>query len=156
MACYAYSVLTQWFCSVYSGAGSEPSLNQMAKQVVIASSATPKDVNDALLTQEPTYDIPDVVQLTDRKGGDTSKVIIIPVEAANFITGKAHCAYVTTRSEEDLEDCLICDGGATCILTKGRRNSDSAWNYLDALYSPMLQSVLCSLGRVQSNDPRHY
>ncbi len=43
----------------------------MAKQVVIASSVTPKDVNDALLSQETTYDIPDVVQppATDRKGG---------------------------------------------------------------------------------------
>ncbi len=76
MACYAYSVLTRWVSSVYSGAGSEPSLDQMSKQVVIASSVTPKDVNDVLLSQETTYDIPDAVQLTDRKGEDTSKVII--------------------------------------------------------------------------------
>ncbi len=37
MACYAtyaYSVLNQWFGSVYSGAGSEPSVNKMAKQQV--------------------------------------------------------------------------------------------------------------------------
>ena len=32
MACYAYSVLTRWFSSVYSGAGSRPSSDQMAKQ----------------------------------------------------------------------------------------------------------------------------
>ncbi len=47
-----------WFGSVYSGARSEPSVNQMADQVVnlvIASSVTPKDVNDALLSQETTY-----------------------------------------------------------------------------------------------------
>ncbi len=75
---------------MYSGAGSEHSLNQMEKQVVIASSVTSKDVTDALLTQETTYDIPFVVQPTERKGGNTSKVIIIPVETANFITGKAH------------------------------------------------------------------
>ncbi len=73
MACYAYSVLTRWFCRVYSGAGSEPSLNQMAKQVVIASSATSKDVNDALLTKETTCNIPNVIQPTDRKGGDITK-----------------------------------------------------------------------------------
>jgi hypothetical protein len=30
----SYSVLTRWFSSVHSGAGSEPSLNQMAKQSV--------------------------------------------------------------------------------------------------------------------------
>ena len=44
----------------------------MAKKVVIASSVTPKDVNDALLSQETTgtYDIPDVVPATERKGGD--------------------------------------------------------------------------------------
>ncbi len=97
MACYAYSVLSLLFGSVYSGAGSEPSVNQMAKQVVIASSVTPKDVNNAFLSQETTYDIPDVVQSTDRKGGDTSEVIIIPVETAIYITGKILCADVTTR-----------------------------------------------------------
>ncbi len=68
MACYAYSVLNRWFSSVYSKAGSEPSANQMAKQAVIASSVTPKDVNNALLSQETTYDIPDVFQPTDRRG----------------------------------------------------------------------------------------
>ena len=72
MVCYAYSVLTRWFTSVYSGAGSEPSLNQMAKQVVIASSVTPKKVNDALLSPETTYDIPDAVRPTNSKGGDTT------------------------------------------------------------------------------------
>ena len=76
----------------------------MAKQVVIASSVTPKDVNDVLLSQETTYDIPYAVKTTDRKEGDTSKVIIIPVETANFITGKAHSAFVTTKSEEELEE----------------------------------------------------
>ena len=118
MACYAYSVLNRWFSSVCSGAGSEPSVDQMAKQVVIASSVTPEDVNDALLSQETTYDIPDVVQPTDRKGGDNSKAIIIPAETASYITGKIRSAYVTTRSDKDLEDCFICDGGATWTLTE--------------------------------------
>ena len=31
MACYAYSVLTRWFSSMYSGAGSRPVLDQMVK-----------------------------------------------------------------------------------------------------------------------------
>ncbi len=79
---------------------------------------TPKDVNDALLSQETTYDIPDVVQPTDRKGGDNSKAIIIPAETASYITGKIRGAYVTTRSDKDLEDCFICDGGATWTLTE--------------------------------------
>ncbi len=91
-------MLTRWFGNVYSGAGSGPSPDhQMVKQVVIASSATPKDVNDVLLLQETTFDIPAAFQSTNRKGGDTCKVIIIPVETANFITGKAHSAFVTTR-----------------------------------------------------------
>ncbi len=66
----------------------KPSVYQMGKQVVIASSVTPKDVNDATLSQVTTYDIPDVVQPTDRKEGDNSKVIIIPAETASYITGK--------------------------------------------------------------------
>ncbi len=50
-------------------------------------------------------------------------MIIIPVESlllgtANLITGKAYSAFVSTRSIEDLENPLICDGGATCNLTK--------------------------------------
>jgi hypothetical protein len=83
---------------------------------------TPKDVNDATLSQETTYYITDVVQLTARKGGDNSKVIIIPAETASYITSKICCAYITTRSDEELEDCLICDGGATCTLTKSLEN----------------------------------
>ena len=113
---YVYSVLTRWFGSVCSGAGSRPSENQMAKQVVIASSVTPMDVCDGSHLQETTYDVPDIVQPTSRKGGDPRKVIVIPEETANFITGKAHSAFVTTRSEEEMEDALICDGGATCTL----------------------------------------
>ena len=48
----------------------------MAKQVVIASSVTPREINDSSQLQETTYDIPDIVQPTKRKGGDTDKVII--------------------------------------------------------------------------------
>ena len=35
MECYAYSVLTRWFSSVYSGAGSRPFSDQMAKQNIV-------------------------------------------------------------------------------------------------------------------------
>ncbi len=80
MACYAYSVLTRWFSSVYSGAGREPSLDQVVKQVVIASSVTYREVNasDQSHLPETTHDIPDIVQLINRKERDTDKVIIIP------------------------------------------------------------------------------
>ena len=60
MACYAYSVLTQWFSSVCSGAGSETPLSKeskqvvkASKQVVIASSMTPIEVNDVSSRPEP-------------------------------------------------------------------------------------------------------
>ena len=118
MACYAYSVLTRWFSSVYSGAGSRPS----SDQVVIASSVTPREFNDSSQLPETTYDIPDIVQPTKRKGGDTDKVIIIPVETCNSIMGHAHSAFVSTRSIDEMEDALICDGGATCTLTKSLEN----------------------------------
>ncbi len=49
-------------------------------------------------------------------------LIILPVETAICITGKAHNAFVTTRSAEEFEDCLICNGGATCTLTKSLKN----------------------------------
>ena len=98
----------------------------MAKQVVIASSVTPSELNDNSQLPETTYagDLPDIVQPTKRKGGDTEKVIIIPVETCNFIMGHAHhdSAFVSTRSINDMEDALICDGGATCTLTKSLEN----------------------------------
>ena len=56
------------------------------------------------------------------KEGITAKVIIIPAKTASYITGRIRGAYVTTRSDEELEDCLICDGGATCTLTKSLKN----------------------------------
>ena len=158
MACYAYSVLTRWFSSVYSGAGSRPSSDQMAKQVVIAASesVTPRELNDSSQLPETTYDIPDIVQPTKRKEGDTDKVIIIPVETCTFIMGHAHSAFVSTRSIDDMEDSLICDGGATCTLTKslenctqckvqtkGGRNSDSAWRNHHENNAPLLQNIFC-------------
>jgi hypothetical protein len=103
---------------VYSGAGGRPFSDQMSKQVVTASSVTPIDVNERSRLPESTYDIPDIVQQISRKGGDTNKVIIIPVETANVITDKAHSAFVSTRSIEDEGNSLICDRGATCTLTK--------------------------------------
>ena len=69
MACYAYRVLTQWFSSVYSGAGSETPLSKESKQVVIASSMTPMDVNDISSRLETTVDVPDSCQEPDRKRG---------------------------------------------------------------------------------------
>ena len=117
MACYAYSVLTQWFSSVCSGTGSETPLSKEPEQVVIASPMTPMDVND-ISSLETIADVPDSCQEPDRKGGDTAKVIIIPTETANYIMGHAHSAFVSTRSVSDMEDASISDGGAKCTLTK--------------------------------------
>ena len=49
-------------------------------------------------------------------------MIIITTETANYIMGHAHSAFVSTRSVSDMEDTLICDGGATCTLTKTLEN----------------------------------
>ncbi len=80
MACYVYSVLTRWFSGVYCGAGSETALSRQSKQVVIASSMTPMDVNDISSRPETTYDVPESCQEPNRKEGDTANVIIIPTE----------------------------------------------------------------------------
>jgi hypothetical protein len=52
MASYAYSVLNHWFGTVHSKSGSEPSVIRWRSRLW---SVTPKDVNDALLSQETTY-----------------------------------------------------------------------------------------------------
>ncbi len=122
MACYAYSVLTRWFSSVYCRAGCETALSKQSKQIVIASLMTPMDVNNISSLQETTNDLPESCQEPNRKGGDTAKVIIIPSETANYIMGRAHGAFVSTRSVADMEDALICHGGATCTSTKTLEN----------------------------------
>jgi hypothetical protein len=82
----------------------------------------PMEVNDKSSRPETTDDVPESCQEPNRKGGDTAKVIIIPTETANYIMGHAHSAFVSTRSVSDMEDALICDGGATCTLTKTLEN----------------------------------
>ena len=71
------------------------------------------DVNDISSRLETAVDVPDRCQEPDRKGGDTDKVIIISTETVNYIMGHSHGAFVSTRSVSDMEDALICDGGAT-------------------------------------------
>jgi hypothetical protein len=165
MACYAYNVLTSWFSSVYCRAGSETAWSQQSKQVVIASSMTPMDVNDISSRPETTDDVPESCQEPIRKGGDTAKVIIIPTETANYIMGHAHSAFVSTRTKSDMEDPLICDGGATytCTLTKTLenctqckpkcRNSHCARCDNHAYNTPLSYDVLRSrlVGRNSSN-----
>ena len=135
----------------------------MAKQVVIASSVTPREFNDSSQLMESTYDIPDIVQPTKRKGGDTDKVIIIPVEPCNFIMGHAHSAFVSTRSIDDMEDSLICDGGATYTLTKNLENCTQYKQKVVEIQTahcatiennaPLLQNLFCyrQTGRNQTN-----
>ena len=72
--------------------------DQMAKQVVIASSVTPGELNDSSQSPETTYDIPDIVQPTKRKGGDTDKVIIISVETCNFIMAM-HIVHLSAQDQ---------------------------------------------------------
>ncbi len=82
----------------------ETVLSKQSKQVVIASSMTPMDVNDILSLPETTYDVPESCQEPNRKGGNTAKVIVIPTETANCIIGRVHIAYISTRSVVDMED----------------------------------------------------
>ncbi len=109
-------MLSRRFRSVYCGAGSETALIKQSKQVVKASSMTPMDVNDISSRQETTDDVPESCQEPNRKGGGTTKVITISTETANYINGHAHSAFVSTRTRSDMEDALICDGGAACTL----------------------------------------
>ncbi len=80
------------------------------------------DVNDTSSRPETTDDFPESCQEPNRTGGDAAKVIVIPTETAKYIMGHAHSAFVSTRTMSDMEDALICDGGATCTLTKTLEN----------------------------------
>ncbi len=55
-------------------------MSKESKQVMIASAMTPIDVNGILSLLETTDNVPDSCREPDRKGEDTTKVIIIPTE----------------------------------------------------------------------------
>ena len=160
MACYAYSVLTRWFSSVYSGAESRTSSDQMAKQVVTASSVTPGEVNDSSQLPETTYDIPDIVQPTKRKGGDTDKrrghrqSDNYSSRDMQFYYGpctQCICQHKINRRYGGLIDLwwrsyVHLDkepGKLYSVKTKGGRNSDSAWRNHHENIAPLLQNVFC-------------
>ncbi len=67
-------------------------LEKESKQGLIAESLAP---NDPSLLQETTNDIPDWCQRPDRKGGDAAKAILLPLETANLIMGRAHNSFIS-------------------------------------------------------------
>ena len=107
---------------------------------------TPMDVNDISSRPETTIDVPVCCQEPDRRGGDTAKVIIIPAKTANYIMGSA---FVSTRSVADTEDALICDGGATCNLTRPLKIVHSAnrrrWTFQTAQGATLMSTTLFCL-----------
>jgi hypothetical protein len=84
----------------------------MLDAVLPATSATHQANNAATTSLHPANIAASSSGINTRKGGDSVNVIIITVETANFITGKEQNAFVSTRSIEDLENTVICDGGA--------------------------------------------
>ncbi len=70
---------------MYCGARSETALNiEQSKQVVIASSMTPMDVNDISSRLETTVNVPESCQEPNKEGGDTAKVIIYQQKLQNI------------------------------------------------------------------------
>ncbi len=54
MACYAYSVLTRWFSSVYCRAGSETALSKQSKQAMPEYTAASGRLDYATFQELPT------------------------------------------------------------------------------------------------------
>jgi hypothetical protein len=71
---------------------------------------------------DTTKDIPDELQSSKRKRGDTDEAIFIPEPTVNIVTDRAQSAFASTRSIAALEDALICDCGATSTLTRSLEN----------------------------------
>ena len=109
-------------CSVHNGEGSRTSVDQKFDQVMKASPMTPWDVQDCSFSPDTTKDIPYELQSSVRKGGDAYEKIVIQESTMNIIMDRSESAFVSTRILADMEDALICDGGATSILTKSLEN----------------------------------
>jgi hypothetical protein len=98
--------------TVHNGTGSRTSADQKFDQVMKASSMTPLDVQDGSFSPDTTKDIPYELQSSKRKGGDTDEEIVIPESTMNILMDRSESAFVSTRALADMEDTLICDGGA--------------------------------------------
>ncbi len=85
----------------------------MFNQVTEASSVTPRDVQEGSLSPDAIKDIHYELQSSKRKGGDTDEATFIPESTVNVIMDRAQSAFASTRSLAELENALICDGGAT-------------------------------------------
>jgi hypothetical protein len=109
-------------CSVHNGVGSRTSVDQKFDQVMKASSMTPLDVQDGSFSLDTTKDIPYELKSSKQKGGDTDEEIVISESTMNIITDRSESAFVSTRTLSDMDDALICDGGATSTLTKSLEN----------------------------------
>ncbi len=107
---------------MHNEAGSRTSADQKFDQVMKASSMTPRDVQDGSFSPDTTKDIPYELQSSKRKGGDTDEGIFIPESTMNIIMNRPESAFISTRVLADIEDALICDGGATFTLTKSLEN----------------------------------
>jgi hypothetical protein len=103
---------------VHNGAGSRTSAEQKFNQVTEASPMPPWDVQDWSLSSDTAKYIQYILQSSKRKGGDIDKAIFIPESTINVIMDRGQSAFVSTRSLAELEDALICDGGATSTLTR--------------------------------------
>ncbi len=100
---------------MHNGVGSRTSVDQKFDQVIKASSMTPLDVQDGSFSPDTTKDIPYELKSSKRKGGDTDEEIVISISEStmNMIMDCSESAFVSTRTLADMEDALICDGGAT-------------------------------------------
>jgi hypothetical protein len=107
---------------MHNGVGSRTSVDQKFDQVMKASSMTSLDVQDGSFSPDMTKDIPYELKSSKRKGGDTDEEIVISESTMNIIMDRSESAFVSTRALADMEDALICDGGATSTLTKSLEN----------------------------------
>jgi hypothetical protein len=87
-----------------------------------ASSMTPLDIQDGSFSPDTTRDISYESKSPKQKGGDTDEEISILEWTMNIIMARSESGFVSTRILADMEDALICDGGATSTLTKSLEN----------------------------------
>ncbi len=78
---------------------------------------TSRDVQDGSFSPDTTKDIQYKLQSSKLKGGDTDEEIVISESTMNIIMDRSASAFVSTRALADMEDALICDGGATSTMT---------------------------------------
>jgi hypothetical protein len=101
---------------------SETCIESMSKQVMIASSTTPREESGEFSSTRITADGDTPNESENAKASSSAERIRISEEAARAVLEGRECAFVGRETSTTIVNALIVDSGATSTLTSSFEN----------------------------------